>query len=319
MATSLIESFMPYTQEERVLLQGDPLKKATYTNRRFFIVQSDLFIPAKQLITLRQHTRFTAFPAHWHDYIEIMFLLKGQVCHQLPDGKEICLKPGELLFINKHSPHEIAACGKEDIALNFMIKPAFLDFVPHLGFGDHPLAQLLLDGLRNEKKGPSYLHFQLGQEPAIDHLLKSMVHSHLSFPFSLALWKKQMELLFLHLLSLQNPAAAPPSSYQENPLALELLQEMNAHYTTFVLKDFAKDRRVSSSYLCRLMKEATGSTCTEILQQIRLEKAKSLLMETDLSIVDICAVIGYQNTSYFHRLFKSHLGTSPSLWRAMAK
>ena len=96
---------------------------------------------------------------------------------------------------------------------------------------------------------------------------------------------------------------------------IELLQEIRQNYADFVLRDFARRKHVSSAYLCKVLKEATGKNCTALLQERRIEKAKRMLRETDLSVMEICAAVGYSNSSYFYRIFESATGMSPSAWR----
>ena len=86
-------------------------------------------------------------------------------------------------------------------------------------------------------------------------------------------------------------------------------------YLGRALRDFARRKHVSSAYLCKVLKEATGKNCTALLQERRIEKAKRMLRETDLSVMEICAAVGYSNSSYFYRIFESATGMSPSAWR----
>ena len=67
---------------------------------------------------------------------------------------------------------------------------------------------------------------------------------------------------------------------------IELLQEIRQNYADFVLRDFARRKHVSSAYLCKVLKEATGKNCTALLQERRIEKAKRMLRETDLSVME---------------------------------
>lgn len=51
------------------------------------------------------------------------------------------------------------------------------------------------------------------------------------------------------------------------------------------------------------------------LQQVRIDKAKKLLLATQLKVRDIAAEVGYENVSFFVRLFKTRVGTTPARWR----
>ena len=105
MDDSLIRFFAPHTQEEESLLRGEPLAQGRYTDRSAFIVEGERFVPSRQMISLRPHTRFADFPMHWHDYVEMMYMLQGETLHGMPDGSTVRLQAGELLLINRHSAH----------------------------------------------------------------------------------------------------------------------------------------------------------------------------------------------------------------------
>lgn len=312
----LIRYFLPHTQEEERLLKGEPLQKETYTDRRAFIVEGDRFVPSSQMITLRPHTRFVDFPTHWHDYVEMMYMLGGSARHGMPDGRTITLSAGELLLINRHSSHSIEKCGENDIAVNFIIQPAFFDFVPEMIGTHNVLGRFLIDALRNDEKDVSYLHFRIADQMELQRLLESIVYSLIAKKaVSLRIRRTEMGLLFLYLLGRPESMVMPATAHQENLFVIEMLQEIREHYVSFVLSDFAREKHVSSAYLCKVMKEATGKTCTELLQERRIEKAKQLLGETDLSVMEICAAVGYSNSSYFYRIFESQTGGSPHSWR----
>ncbi len=316
MNAELIRHFMPHTQEEERLLRGEPLEKERYSDSGAFVVEGERFVPLQQMISLRPHTRFTDFPMHWHDYMEMMYMLQGETRHGMPDGSSVCLKQGELLLINRHSAHSIACCGENDIAVNFIIQKDFLDFVPEMIGTHNVLGRFLLDSLRNYEQDMSYLHFKIADRPELQLLLQSIVYTLIAEKTAgMQLRRTEMGLLFLHLLSRPECMVMPVTAHQENLYAIELLQEIRQNYATFVLRDFAARRRVSSAYLCKVVKEATGKNCTALLQERRIEKAKRMLMETNLSVLEICSAVGYSNSSYFYRIFEAAEGVSPSQWR----
>src|SRR5690606_31247471 len=65
----------------------------------------------------------------------------------------------------------------------------------------------------------------------------------------------------------------------------------------------------------RRFKLALGITPSDYLQELRLTHARDLLQKTNLSIHEIAALSGYQDVSYFTRLFSSHLQTTPGKYR----
>lgn len=71
----------------------------------------------------------------------------------------------------------------------------------------------------------------------------------------------------------------------------------------------------SDSYASEKLRELTGMNFTEYLTYIRMKEAISLLDNTDLSVNEISYLVGYQDPSYFRRIFKKNMETTPSEFR----
>lgn len=69
------------------------------------------------------------------------------------------------------------------------------------------------------------------------------------------------------------------------------------------------------SYVCKVFKENTGMTMTEYFNRAKLNYAKSLLLSTDHTVLDISLSVGFNNLSHFHHAFKKQFGISPSAYR----
>jgi AraC-like DNA-binding protein len=89
------------------------------------------------------------------------------------------------------------------------------------------------------------------------------------------------------------------------------IDHMHAHYTSDISLDQCADLVGTNSYsLSKYFKQCTGINFIDYLTELRIEKAKSLLRETDLKINDIAAEVGYQQR-YFNRIFKKQVGYHP--------
>jgi two-component system response regulator YesN len=71
----------------------------------------------------------------------------------------------------------------------------------------------------------------------------------------------------------------------------------------------------SPYYLSHLFKKVMNMTFVEYMTQVRIKKAKELLLQDDYTISDISAIIGYQDPNYFSRVFKAICGLSPKQWK----
>lgn len=78
------------------------------------------------------------------------------------------------------------------------------------------------------------------------------------------------------------------------------------------LDDISKELHISPQYLSRLYKTETGENFIERLTSVRIENAKRLMKEGKHSIKEICYMSGYSDPNYFSKLFKKHVGISPT-------
>ena len=98
----------------------------------------------------------------------------------------------------------------------------------------------------------------------------------------------------------------------------ELLVFIHSNYTSpLSLKEAAGYCGYSVSYFTKFFKAFTGMTLVEYINHYRLEKAAELLLTTDLSVIEISESCGFENHSYFIRLFQRHYQTTPLKYRRL--
>ena len=72
---------------------------------------------------------------------------------------------------------------------------------------------------------------------------------------------------------------------------------------------------LSPAYFSRVFKKEMGVTFNSFLNEVRIEKSKSLLRNNDLKMVDIALMVGFESQSYFTKVFKKITGISPLQYR----
>ncbi len=81
------------------------------------------------------------------------------------------------------------------------------------------------------------------------------------------------------------------------------------------LDDVSREIDISPYYFSKVFKEATGENFIDYLTGLRIDKAKDLLENTDMSMKEICGEVGYSNPNYFSRIFKKVVGLSPTEYK----
>jgi YesN/AraC family two-component response regulator len=82
-----------------------------------------------------------------------------------------------------------------------------------------------------------------------------------------------------------------------------------------LLEDVAGHVQLSPSYFCSVFKQEMKCNFNAYLNRIRIEMSKKLLMDNDIPLADVANLVGYEDQSYFTRVFRSHVGTSPGKYR----
>lgn len=104
------------------------------------------------------------------------------------------------------------------------------------------------------------------------------------------------------------------------PIIQQVIGYTHEHYQQDLnLTILAEKYNMNSSYLGRLFLKEVGCTFAQYLNQIKNNKAKELLLNTNMKINDISKSVGYYEISYFYRKFKKYYGVSPAVFREMKK
>lgn len=106
------------------------------------------------------------------------------------------------------------------------------------------------------------------------------------------------------------------TTYKKNKLITYALEYFNDNFNTAInIKEYADNCNISCCWFIRSFKEYIGTTPIQYITNIRINKAKSLLSSSSLSVSEISDLIGYENPLYFSRIFKKNVGVSPLAYR----
>ncbi len=316
MQEQLLAHLRKISEEEQRILDGvAKVDKDIYTSGKDFTVDSKKMLKEGRLIAVRTHTRFVHFPSHRHNFIEVLYVCEGSLTNIIGD-REVVVNKGELLFLNQFTHHEILPAGENDIAINFMVLPEFFDVAYTMTGNNNVPGDFLVNILRQDEERGQYLHFRVADVLQIQNLLENMIYSLVTGKGDdNRINQTTMGLIFLYLIdSVQHVEMRLPNQY-ENMIAMKVLEHIEQHYRTATLTELCQELHLPMHVLSKMIKKNTGFNFKELLQRRRLNKAVELMCDTDLPISDIIAAVGYENNSYFHRVFKARFHKTPLAFR----
>lgn len=104
---------------------------------------------------------------------------------------------------------------------------------------------------------------------------------------------------------------------KNNDVIRKAISYISEHYNTdLTLDEVAEQVHLNPAYFSTLFKECTETTFKEFLNIVRVEESKNLLSNTDYSIIDIAIAVGFDNQSYFSKVFKRYTGLTPKQYRS---
>ena len=267
---------------------------------------------AGRRIALYRHVRGVHVPAHQRDHAELVYMVRGSTRHRI-GGSELHLDEGELLLLGQNTPQELLPPDENAIAVSFFLSSAFFgDILSFLGTEATPLREFVLKSLSQETPY-GYLHFRVGGVRQVGNLMENLLLHLLEHPDSRrAIPLYTVGLLFVQLLEESDKLTM---GIREQQTVLELLKYLERGYVGGSLTEAAELLHCDVAWLSREIKRRTGRTYTELLQERRLLQAAWLLEHTNQRISDIALAVGYENISYFHRIFRKRFSMSPKKYR----
>lgn len=221
------------------------------------------------------------------------------------------------MLFEQSARHEILKAGENDVAVNFIVLPQFFgDTLMALGDEETPLKRFLIDCLCGNKEGYNCLYYKVSGVFEIQNLMDNLLLTVMGdAPNKRKLLGMTMALLFL-LLRAHTESLITES--REQAAIFKLLDYIETNYVLGSLTEAARELHYDLSWLSREVVRKTGKTYTQLVQEKRLSQAAYLLKNTRLKVSDISVSVGYENISYFHRIFASNFGMSPREYRIEA-
>ncbi len=317
MQQELLAQLKKISPEEQEILAGKTeIEKSIYTERREFVIDGKRMLERGKLIDIRTHTRFIRFPKHSHDYIEIIYMCSGTTTHIINNSEKVVLNKGDMLFLNRNATHEIYPARENDIAVNFIVLPEFFDKTFEMVEEENVIRNFIVGCLKQNDGSRDYIYFKVADILPVQNLIENMIWSLVHRQGNARnINQTTMGLLMLQLSNYTDCIqGSSPRQYEQN-MMFAVLRYIEENYKEGTLTELAELMNQSVTGLSRFIKKNSGMNFRQLLQQKRLNQAVFLLTTTRLTVEEIILAVGYDNTSYFHRIFRERYGVTPKKYR----
>lgn len=256
-------------------------------------------------------------PVHTHDYIQIWFVRRGGCTHWM-NGRAYPLATGSIFVLPPDIPHYMECTDPETALVGMEFAPAFIQ--PDVEEGSFWSADFLepfivsLDQIR--PRFPLEGAAAKTVEAALDEILWEFQHQEPGYQ----LFIRANVLKVLAIISRQYGKKQDEARLQY----LDRYRDSVTRAVTYLNENFQKKlyleevARVAmmsaTSFSC-VFKEVTGRTFTEQLNFLRVRKAKELLKDPNRTVRGVAYEVGFQDVTYFDRVFKREVGVTPRAYR----
>ncbi len=265
----------------------------------------------KSLRIFRARRQNREEPRHVHEFIEIIYILRGCAKHEI-DDRSYEVSHGDMLFINYGSTHAFSSSNFDYINICFSPEVISNSLITERN-AFALLSLTAFNEICNESDG-ARLTFRGRERQQIEDILAAMLAESKEKQTG---WDRVVENYFHILITKMLRKTEQGMEGQElGDVWRELSDYIDANLDTELsLGALAKKCFYNPSYFSRVFKEKFGTSLVEYVNRRRVEGAVKLLREGELSVDEISERVGFSDRSNFYRAFSKYLHTTPTDYR----
>ena len=294
--------------------------KCCSQNSVLYITESDVFRCNEEIAVFLQDPDFQNCLCK-QDFVDVLFVFKGN-CTCKFYKTDLTISP-ESVFLSRYSfcmiPHQVIHSFSPDQGCQILhiffklnsLRSHYSDLI-----SANNMLLLFCSNMLYRTHYWNYLYFSVSYTDKLDTLLSEMYeefHHKQIFHQNMLYYSAGMFFTLMERQLLSQISVSP-----SNPLRLVRYDQIYSYicdnYPMTSAREIAEYFHISQSYLCKLFHE-NGTTVTTVNQEIRLQQARSLLEQSDLSVQNIAELVGYHDLTYFIKLFKQYFSVTPYQYR----
>ena len=244
-------------------------------------------------------------PLHFHKEFEFCIVTEGSLIIQINENS-FTLAEGEGVFINPESLHSITPAGNAESGFIAMLFDSGFICSENDAVRTKYISPLINGGISVLKK--------LSREECA--LVRDANHIYRGKVWGYELELKQCAIKLLSLRMKTATVKTETAPNKKRDVMKNTIDYIHKNYGTSVtLSDLAANVFVSPEYLCRIFSEMSDASPVEYLNRYRIMQSAGLLLSSDASISQISSDCGFNNSSYFNKMFMRFIGCTPTEYR----
>lgn len=265
-------------------------------------------------IAVYKHNRYTPEFEHSHTFFEMIYVLRGSCTNTIQNEKYI-LQTGDLCLIAPFSSHSIAVFD-DSIVLNILVRRASFENLFNSLLRKSNVVSDFFSGSLYLYQQNSYLIARTGDDPILKSIVLNMTAQQLqNKPYRDLMMNSQLFSFLAILLQEHEKSITISSKEKIDPVAVDMIKCIESNYRNITLNELAERFGYSSGYCSRFIRQSTGKSFTQIVQEIKFENICTMLESSDRPISEIASMCGFDSIEHFTRLFKKRMAVSPSQYR----
>ncbi len=265
---------------------------------------------------IKRKVRYYTLHEHRHEYIEIVYVLKGEFVQSI-EGKKNKMEKGDFCIFDKNTKHASEVINKNHIVINMLLTPKFFDGVfMHLLSDDNYISNFIVNTLYSMNNTQNFIKYHVNEGTTLHIILQNLLIEYFSESTrSKAAINGYLLILFAELSRALTQTNEAVINESHKSIKEEVFNYLRGNFKNTNLKSMAEYFHFHPSYLSNLIKKEFGKNLKDLFMEVRMAEACSLLENTNMTIETIISEIGYTNNSYFYKVFKKQFGCTPIDYR----
>lgn len=271
--------------------------------------------PDFDMFTIYLENHNTGIHRYQMDVSTILYVAKGTVTIKSGE-KIITMKSGNVLLLTEGWKYEVKSQKEDSVLVKLKFKPGFayreyFKYFSYKGKRENKVIEQIIDSLDNEH----VLWLKNNQITRASQVMQHIIGGYLNNDlFATALI--QAELTVMLIISIRTQRMATPTNLDKTKFEKKSLDNyIDAHFADVSLADAAKYFGFNPNYFSNMVKAKTGKSFVDHVDERRMQEARELLAQPDISLKEIIGRVGYSSKSFFYKKFNQYYHMTPAAMR----